>query len=262
MDESNGAQHFAHFGAGDMIFSEGDSGAEMYIIQEGQVEIVKDFSGNLTRIAVLEEGDFFGEMSILEDIPRSAGARALNKTVLLRMDRQTFDQMTRHNPEIPIRMLRKLCRRLREADPLLLDVEADAVISVRKQVGVAPSGVQAKAVDHEVVDQAGVHAKLVHEASGTEFHLSTGPETLIGRYDASTGISPDIDLRQVDTEHSISRRHAKILRRDHTFVILEEVGSTNGTFLNRKRVGAGKEAELKDGDHVQFGLVKTIFRSA
>jgi len=259
MAETNDApQYFVQHGAGESIFREGEPGAEMYIIQDGQVEILKSLGGRDQRVAVLEEGDFFGEIAILEDVPRSASARALTDCVLLRMNRAAFDQMARHNPEIPVRMLRKLCRRLREADPLLLDVDPGPVIELK---GATPQPRPSAPPPLPSQPPGGTHAKFVHDSSGTEFFLATGPETLVGRYDASTGISPDIDLKQVDTQHSISRRHAKVLRRGAGFFVRDEVGSTNGTFVNRERIPTGADVEIKDNDRVQFGLVSTVFRT-
>src|SRR5258708_38747540 len=70
-------------------------------------------------LAVLEKGDFFGEMSVLEDMPRAASARALTDARLLQINGSTFDQLLQGNPEIAVRMLRKLSRRLRATAELL-----------------------------------------------------------------------------------------------------------------------------------------------
>ena len=99
--------------AKDYIFREGDLGTEMYIIQDGQVEILRSLDGEERVLSVLDKGDFFGEMSVLEDLPRTASARALVRTRLLQINGSTFDQMLRGNPEIAVRMMRKLSRRLR-----------------------------------------------------------------------------------------------------------------------------------------------------
>jgi len=116
------------YSAGDTVFEEGQDGAEMFIIQAGEVEILKDTDGNSHRLALLEEGDFFGEMAILESLPRTATARAVTDCALVRVDRNTFDQLVRHDPEIAIRMLRKLSFRLRQAGPTLIDSIAEAPV--------------------------------------------------------------------------------------------------------------------------------------
>ena len=79
--------------SGDTVFREGDAGEEMYIIQKGEIEILKSFGPETHRLALLEVGDFFGEMSLLEELPREASARSLTDYQVLRIDPSTFDQM-------------------------------------------------------------------------------------------------------------------------------------------------------------------------
>src|SRR5215213_5404766 len=187
--------------AGDYVFREGELGTEMYIINEGTVEILNQVGDEEQVLAVLEKGDFFGEMSVLEDLPRAASARAATDIRLLQINGSTFDQLLQGNPEIAVRMMRKLSRRLRETDDLLKSLMGTNVRTSRE---VPQQAVQVVAEGPE---------RLVHVPSGMEFSLSTGPETTIGRKDPVTGIFPDIDLPPVDTQRSVSRRHAKIYHR-------------------------------------------------
>jgi hypothetical protein len=149
-------------------------------------------------------------------------------------------------------MLRKLSRRLREANPILLDVDPRAAAG---EVHV-PAEPQAPAAPAK---PAKGHPRLVH--AGIEFPLAAGEETFIGRPDAATGFTPDIDLRQVDTSRSTSRRHARIVRRGDTYLLREEIGTANGTFVNGKRLATGVEVELRNGDEVRFGAVSTVFQA-
>lgn len=103
-------------GAGETIFQEGSHGEEMYIIESGEVELVKRFGPDERHLSVLGVGDFFGEISVLEEIPRTATARARTDCRLLPIDPSTFDHLLRRHPEVTVRMLRKLTRRLREID--------------------------------------------------------------------------------------------------------------------------------------------------
>lgn len=243
--------------ADEIIFREGDLGTEMYIIQEGKVEILKQFRGENQQLAMLGQGDFFGEMSILEDQPRAATARAATDVTLLQINGTTFDQMLRKNPEVAVRMMRKLSRRLRDTDKLL-----------RHTLGASDdhshhSGDVPPAMDPPANSAAPKgRERLVLEGGGIEFYLAAGPDTTIGRRDPVTGINPDIDLTPADAQRSISRRHAKILRREDRFFLREEVGTMNGTFVNGQRVETGVPIEFKEGDEVRFGLIKTHFRRA
>jgi len=105
-----------------------------------------------------------------------------------------------------------------------------------------------------------VHATLVIErgtSAGKKFQLSS-PEANIGRWDADGGVFPDVDLDSDDPEAKVSRRHARISLRDGNYLI-EDLGSTNGTFINRgRRLAPGDRHPLEDGDEII--VVKTFLR--
>ena len=247
----DGKPSFAvEFEAGEVIIREGELGTEMFIIQKGQVEILKEMTGGERQLAVLEKGDFFGEMAILEELPRTAGARALTAVKLLMINGATFDQMLRSNPEIAVRMMRKLSRRLRETDRMLRDALGRATPQPMVEM---PAPQESKSVASP--------ERLLHVKSGLEFFLSLGAETTIGRKDPVTGIHPDIDLTPADTQRSISRRHAKIFRRGEKFFLVEEIGTMNGTFVNGVRIETGVPTEMKPGDEIRCGLLPLVFKA-
>lgn len=103
--------------AGTRVFDKGDPGGEMYIIVTGRVGIslhddpaAKDF------VAELGDGEYFGEMGILDDLPRSATAHVLAYTEALALGREKLIGLLTAYPELGIGMLRALSRRLREAN--------------------------------------------------------------------------------------------------------------------------------------------------
>lgn len=104
-------------------------------------------------------------------------------------------------------------------------------------------------------DNSHVNARLVIERGGRvgrEFSV-TAIETNIGRWDADSGIFPDVDLDEDDPEAKISRRHARIINHNGQFFI-EDLGSTNGTFVNRgRRLLPGKRHMLQSGDEIIVG---------
>lgn len=97
---------------GTMIFSECQRGQEMFIIQEGQVKISKVVDGNEVILAVLKKGDFFGEMALLENKPRSASAIAHENCKLMTVNRQNFEQMVSTQSQLIARLTTTLSDRL------------------------------------------------------------------------------------------------------------------------------------------------------
>jgi CRP-like cAMP-binding protein len=239
------------FSAGERIFSQGDLGTEMFIIQEGVVEIIKHIGGESHTLSRLEKGDFFGEMALLEALPRTADAVAITDVRVVAINGSRFDEMLRKNPEVAVRIIRKYSKRLREANTLLEKLvgrEIDVDHAALDATQIAPSE---KAVRHRLVDVA----------TGTAFFFSSGDETTIGRADPVTGILPDIDLTPVDTNRSVSRRHAKIIKSGNQYHVLEEVGTVNGTYVNDQRIPTGVPVTIHDGDLLKIGLIsmKTVF---
>lgn len=235
------------FEAGSVIFEEGELGTEMYIVLTGMVEILQRRGDEVSVLSVLEQGDFFGEMALLDDLPRSATARAAEKIELVAINRSTFVQMLRSNPEIAVRMIRKLSGRLRRADERL------------KRMQASPGGSSEPTAAVEA-PPAPAPERLIFERTGQTFHLVEGT-TMIGRKDPVTGVQPEVDLTGIDTERSSSRRHATLRRREgRELVLTEEVGAMNGTFVNDRRLETGAPTPVADGDRLRFGLVELVLR--
>jgi len=109
-------QKFAKtYAAGTVVFREGDSGDEMYIIQRGKVRVSKDFAGKPHVLAVLEKGEFFGEMAIVSRLRRTATVTAIDEVEALAFDRDGLLAMITRNPRIGLSIIDHLCRRLQTA---------------------------------------------------------------------------------------------------------------------------------------------------
>jgi len=113
-------QLFQRFGKefprGTVLFREGDPGKEMYVVQAGRVTISKRVGDVEKVLTTLGAGEFLGEMSILNNKPRSATATCAGDCKLLVIDAKTFEAMIRGNAEIAIRMIKKLADRLQETN--------------------------------------------------------------------------------------------------------------------------------------------------
>ncbi|MDR1972491.1 MAG: cyclic nucleotide-binding domain-containing protein [Treponema sp.] len=95
-----------------MIFSEGESGDELYIINKGSVKIVKIVDDNEVLLAVLKNGDIFGEMALLESKPRAACAVAYDDCRLMVVNRANFEQMIGREPQMIARLTTLLSERI------------------------------------------------------------------------------------------------------------------------------------------------------
>ena len=117
MSEAQLYQRFGkEFATGTVLFREGEPGSEMYVVQSGKVRIsikVRDVEKVLID---LEQGEFFGEMSLLNGAPRSATATVIEPAQLLVIDPRTFEAMVKGSGDIAVRMIKKLAARLQEAD--------------------------------------------------------------------------------------------------------------------------------------------------
>lgn len=96
------------------LFQQGDPGDALYIILSGQVEIVHTRGGTSARLSTLQAGEYFGEMALLDDAPRSATARTLEDSVLLQVRKQDFLDLLREHPALFTDAARVLSARLRE----------------------------------------------------------------------------------------------------------------------------------------------------
>lgn len=113
---SNLDQLVRRFPAGAVLFREGEQGDKMYVIRTGKVSIWKQIAESEITLAVLGPGDFFGEMALLEGLPRSASATVLEESLLIEVEGPAFDALVRTKGEIAVRLMRRLSARLRDAD--------------------------------------------------------------------------------------------------------------------------------------------------
>jgi CRP/FNR family cyclic AMP-dependent transcriptional regulator len=112
----------------EVIFKEGSTGSEMYLIHSGRVLLsVRQKQNKQVPLVVLNPGDFFGEMALVDDSPRSATASAVeDDTELIVMDRARFLFMVRQQPEFALSLMHTLCQRLRDMDRRLSPGGADS----------------------------------------------------------------------------------------------------------------------------------------
>ena len=243
------------YGSGERIYTEGELATTMYIVQSGKIRMFRIMEDEKRILGEMEKGDFFGEMSILEGLPRTFSAEALEDVELIEINSMTFDKMIKGNIEIAIRMLRKLSIRCRELERRIMEVHPAAGKGLPHP---GPSSMAKPSVDSS--GDSGL--RLVEDTGDSPVIFPfDGPTVLVGRYDPVTEMRPDVDLTQLDLKRSVSRRHAMIQESDDGFTITEEVGALNGTSVNGDKLVTGKPHPITDGDVLGFGMVKLVFRT-
>ncbi len=105
------------FSRGSVIVSQGEAGDAMFLIASGQLKVaVFAEDGREVILSVLTDRDFFGEMALLDDEPRSAHVIAMTEATLLQLRREDFQTRLKASPDLGVALLRELSRRLRRAD--------------------------------------------------------------------------------------------------------------------------------------------------
>jgi len=126
------------FKAGEVVFREGEAGHTMFVVRTGQVRICKHVRAGERTLATLGPGEFFGEMAVLTGRPRTATAVAAEQVTLLELDEKRFDAMIHAQAEIAVRILKKLARRLDDADGLIVtltrrDAKARVILGLARE---------------------------------------------------------------------------------------------------------------------------------
>lgn len=103
------------FEPGEIIFCEYEPGNECFFIQEGNVKVTKTVGNSQKTLDVIEAGNFFGEMAILEAEPRSASAIAISTVRALKFNRENFDSLMRSQPPLAYRLLTIFAQRIYDA---------------------------------------------------------------------------------------------------------------------------------------------------
>lgn len=106
------------------IVQQGEIGDCMYVIQAGTVEVIRRSGDKEFSLAVLGEGEFFGEMALFDREVRSASVRALGEVWVLTLEKKSFLRHVRRDPSMAFRVLEKMAHRIRALDSKIVDMGA------------------------------------------------------------------------------------------------------------------------------------------
>src|SRR5215203_5556410 len=114
--------------AGQLVLQEGDPGDALYVVLDGELEITKRQGEQDILLAVSRAGEFLGEMSLLEQKPRSASVRTLRESRLLVISQAAFQTLLSCSPSAPLTILRAVTSRLRSTESMLIQNEKMAAL--------------------------------------------------------------------------------------------------------------------------------------
>jgi len=114
----------------------------------------------------------------------------------------------------------------------------------------------------ETAAEAGNTHIVLASSDGSKLELPVKDEVIIGREDPISEVFPDVDLTSLGgMEKGVSRKHA-VIHRSGTDFTVEDMGSTNGTYINRKRIQPHAPQTIKPGDEVKFGKLSLSVKAA
>lgn len=163
------------FRQGDIIFHKGDQGTALYLVEHGQVKIfTPSQEGREVVLSIFGPGDFFGEMALFDDQPRSASAEAASPATVLTLQREDFRQAIVQHPAMSIAVMGALVDRVRRADEMVEDAVfldlpsrlAKKLLDLAENHGVAtPSGyeIRLRLTQQDLADMVGATRARVNE---------------------------------------------------------------------------------------------------
>ncbi len=213
------------FKAGESIIEEGDEGSWAYIILSGKVKVYKNTGAGEVTLAVIDNGQVFGEMALIEDRPRSASVKALTSLKLRVINRNQFNELLRENPSTLIPIMKSLFERLREASDMLAERAEENLSGMKENVEVIMEGQSEKA----------------KKALNDRKLLITQFPFRIGRYvpfdDSETDVFYNNNLAiEEEKPYVISRNHLSINYEGGKLWVVDR-GSALGVVVNGKEIG-------------------------
>lgn len=163
-----------HYARGDIVFQKDDPGEALFIVESGSVRIhVTGSQGTDLTLAVMNTGDFFGDMSLLDGKPRSASASAVTDSSLIILDRDHFTELVRKRPDAALAVLARVTQRLRGSDQMASDLAfldaagrlARRLLEIAEQSGVRrPDGIllNVRITQEELANMIGVTRESVN----------------------------------------------------------------------------------------------------
>jgi len=121
------------YDTGAILIQQGDVGDCMFVLQEGEVAVLKEEDGKEAVVDVLKKGEIFGEMAIIEKQVRSATIRAVTPVRVLTIDKKTFLRRVHEDPTLALNILKTMSGRIRKLDAELTLLKGDLAPTTGRQ---------------------------------------------------------------------------------------------------------------------------------
>lgn len=225
------------FKKGAAIIHEGTTGSYAYLIISGSVEVSKQVGDEKLALSRLAKGNIFGEMSLVDDKPRSATVVALEDTEVRVITRERFETMLEQNPRSVIPLLKQVFQRVRYLNQMVTAFCGQASTGT-VELTAKPLQMRATTVEAEQALQ------------GKQIDITKIPFQIGRTSRASVFGSNDLDLEDIQP-YRISRCHCLITIVDNQYYLVDTV-SSRGTSVDGNKIG-GREKEkrvlLESGKH-------------
>jgi len=222
------------FKAGDVIIRENDPGSEAYTLEVGRVEVTKEVAGKRVQLAQIYPGETFGEMSMIDDKPRSASVTALEDTEVRVIPRDEFFEAFRTNPDVAAQVLRTLMERLRDASATIVTLQKEAKAGVPLPSTSTEVAVPDFLVRADTVVLSGVTPQTAQILADKPAPIEKFPFR-IGRESTDPLVHNDMSLAD-SIPFQISRHHVAIVNYEGHIGVMDR-GSTLGGFVDGQAFG-------------------------
>ena len=220
----------SRYEAGEVIIRENDLGEAAYVITQGRVEVSKELQGQKVHLAYLGAGESFGEMSMIDEKPRSATVTAVAETTVSEIRRDDFFNSFQTNPNVALQLLKVLFERLREADARILELQkaGSQHALVPEVLDVVPARGQ------PTITLEGITPRAAAALPVTPFQITQFPFR-IGRESEDPLIYNDLMLAD-SVPLQISRHHLAFVKHQGRVGVVDR-GSTLGSWVDGRQVG-------------------------
>ncbi len=225
------------YAAGETIIREDEVGESAFVIERGRVEVTKSNAGRKVHVVDLETGATFGEMAMVDDMPRSATVTAIEETVLREIHRDELFISMKHNPDLIVKLLNNLFERLREANMLIAQLTAspqDSADPGRLRASLPAAWAPERPTT--TYQFAGLTDQAVDAMGGKPFLFHTFP-IKIGRRTEDPLVTNHVEILD-RAPLQISRHHVTLILEDGKIGAVDR-GSQLGAIVDGEKIGAG-----------------------